>query len=89
MGLSINRDRFDEVDYERFGERLERCLLALRMMLDRDGFARAYNAAQIATAPVLAVSGNSLPLRPRQRSPRPAVQASPPFRRRRLRPSRG
>jgi len=38
MGRSIDRDRFDEADYERFGERLERSLVALQMLLARDGF---------------------------------------------------
>jgi gamma-glutamyl:cysteine ligase YbdK (ATP-grasp superfamily) len=38
MGLAIDRDRFDPVDYERFGERLEECLLALGRLLERPGF---------------------------------------------------
>ena len=38
MGLTIERERFAPVDYVRFEERLEECLLALRQLLDRPGF---------------------------------------------------
>jgi hypothetical protein len=38
MGLAIDRDRFDPVDYQRFEERLEQCLLALGRLLERPGF---------------------------------------------------
>jgi gamma-glutamyl:cysteine ligase YbdK (ATP-grasp superfamily) len=38
MGLTIDRERFDPVDYARFGERLEECLVALGRLLDRPGF---------------------------------------------------
>jgi hypothetical protein len=38
MGLAIDRDRFDPVDYLRFEERLEECLLALGRLLGRPGF---------------------------------------------------
>jgi gamma-glutamyl:cysteine ligase YbdK (ATP-grasp superfamily) len=38
MGLAIDRDTFDPVDYERFEERLEECLLALGRLLERPGF---------------------------------------------------
>ena len=38
MGIEIDRDRFDESDYLRFAERLEQCLAALRLLLDRPGF---------------------------------------------------
>jgi gamma-glutamyl:cysteine ligase YbdK (ATP-grasp superfamily) len=38
MGLAIDRDTFDAVDYQRFEERLEECLLALGRLLERPGF---------------------------------------------------
>ena len=38
MGLTIERERFEPVDYVRFEERLDECLLALRRLLDRPGF---------------------------------------------------
>jgi hypothetical protein len=38
MGLTIERERFEPVDYVRFEERLEQCLVALRQLLDRPGF---------------------------------------------------
>jgi hypothetical protein len=38
MGLTIERERFAPVDYVRFEERLEECLVALRQLLDRPGF---------------------------------------------------
>jgi hypothetical protein len=38
MGLTIEQERFEPVDYARFEERLEECLLALRRLLDRPGF---------------------------------------------------
>jgi hypothetical protein len=38
MGLAIDRDHFDQVDYQRFEERLEECLLALGRLLERPGF---------------------------------------------------
>ena len=38
MGLAIDRDHFDPVDYERFEERLEESLLALGRLLERPGF---------------------------------------------------
>jgi len=34
MGLAIDRERFDPVDYLRFEERLEECLLALGRLVD-------------------------------------------------------
>jgi hypothetical protein len=38
MGIEIDRERFDDADYVRFAERLERCLEALDQLLDRPGF---------------------------------------------------
>src|SRR5215218_10921740 len=38
MGLAIDRDTFDPVDYQRFEARLEECLLALGGLLERPGF---------------------------------------------------
>src|ERR671937_257654 len=38
MGIAIDRERFDEADYPRFAERLERCLQALDRLLARPGF---------------------------------------------------
>jgi hypothetical protein len=38
MGLSIDRERFDPVDYRRFERRLDECLLALGRLLGRPGF---------------------------------------------------
>jgi gamma-glutamyl:cysteine ligase YbdK (ATP-grasp superfamily) len=38
VGTEIERERFDEGDYRRFRERLERSLDALRELLDRPGF---------------------------------------------------
>jgi Glutamate-cysteine ligase family 2(GCS2) len=38
MGAAIDRDDFDEDDYARFGERLEQCLEALGVLLERPGF---------------------------------------------------
>ena len=38
MGLSIDRERFDPVDYQRFGRRLDECLVALGRLLGRPGF---------------------------------------------------
>jgi hypothetical protein len=38
MGLTIEREQFEPVDYVRFEERLEESLLALRRLLDRPGF---------------------------------------------------
>lgn len=38
MGLRIDRDRFDEQDYERFCDKLRRSLAALEQMLERPGF---------------------------------------------------
>ncbi|HWD44571.1 MAG TPA: glutamate--cysteine ligase [Actinomycetota bacterium] len=38
MGLTIERERFEPVDYRRFEERLEESLLALHRLLDRPGF---------------------------------------------------
>lgn len=38
MGLAIDRDTFDPVDYQRFEERLEESLLALGRLLERPGF---------------------------------------------------
>jgi hypothetical protein len=38
VGLRIERDRFEESDYERFSERLAECLEALRRLLERPGF---------------------------------------------------
>jgi hypothetical protein len=38
MGIEIDRDRFDDADYERFSRRLERSLDALGQMLERPGF---------------------------------------------------
>lgn len=38
MGVQIDRETFEEADYVRFGERLEQCLTALRLLLDRPGF---------------------------------------------------
>ena len=95
MGLTIERERFDPADYQRFELRLEECLVALERLLERPGFgtgpvtvgaelelclvdrqgralprnqvhlrvdpdrcADHFNAAQLATGPVLAVAGN-------------------------------
>jgi gamma-glutamyl:cysteine ligase YbdK (ATP-grasp superfamily) len=38
MGLTIERERFEPVDYVRFEERLEECLVALERLLERPGF---------------------------------------------------
>jgi hypothetical protein len=38
MGLTIDRERFDESEFPPFVERLERSLVALRELLDRPGF---------------------------------------------------
>jgi gamma-glutamyl:cysteine ligase YbdK (ATP-grasp superfamily) len=38
VGLTIDRDRFDEADHARFAERLRRCLLALERLLEQPGF---------------------------------------------------
>jgi Glutamate-cysteine ligase family 2(GCS2) len=38
MGIEIDRERFDDADYPRFAERLERCLQALERLLARPGF---------------------------------------------------
>lgn len=38
MGFEIEREHFDDADYERFSERLERSVLALEHMLRRPGF---------------------------------------------------
>src|SRR4029453_9867459 len=38
MGIEIDRERFDDADYPRFSERLERCLEALGRLLERPGF---------------------------------------------------
>jgi hypothetical protein len=38
VGLTIERERFEPVDYVRFEERLEQCLVALRRLLDRPAF---------------------------------------------------
>ena len=38
MGLEVDRDHFADEDYERFEERLQDCLQALRNVLARPGF---------------------------------------------------
>ncbi len=38
MGIQIDREHFDEADYQRFEQRLERCLAALGQLLGRPGF---------------------------------------------------
>ena len=38
MGQRIDRDVFNEQDYEHFGQRLASCLAALSDLLDRPGF---------------------------------------------------
>jgi hypothetical protein len=38
MGLAIDGERFSSVDYRRFEERLEECLVALERLLERPGF---------------------------------------------------
>jgi hypothetical protein len=38
MGLPIDREQFDPVDYRRFGQRLDECLLAMGRLLERPGF---------------------------------------------------
>jgi gamma-glutamyl:cysteine ligase YbdK (ATP-grasp superfamily) len=38
MGLTIDRERFDPVDYQRFEQRLDDCLAALSRLLERPGF---------------------------------------------------
>lgn len=38
MGLTIDRERFDPADYQRFHERLDECLLALARLQGRPGF---------------------------------------------------
>jgi predicted ArsR family transcriptional regulator len=38
MGLAIDREQFDPVDYRRFGQRLDECLLAMGRLLERPGF---------------------------------------------------
>jgi hypothetical protein len=38
MGLAIDREQFDTLEYERFSGRLDECLAALERMLARPGF---------------------------------------------------
>ena len=38
MGIDIDRDQFEEAEFVRFAERLERCLEALGLLLERPGF---------------------------------------------------
>lgn len=38
MGMTIDREHFDEIDYERFARRLDECLVALRHVLARPQF---------------------------------------------------
>ena len=38
MGTDIDKEEFDERDYQRFAERLAECLTALGQLLDRPGF---------------------------------------------------
>ncbi|HLM71305.1 MAG TPA: hypothetical protein VK459_01380, partial [Polyangiaceae bacterium] len=38
MGLEIRRENFEEEDYERFSERLDACVRALREVIARPGF---------------------------------------------------
>jgi hypothetical protein len=38
MGIEIDRERFDDADYARFTRRLEECLRALELLLERPGF---------------------------------------------------
>ena len=38
MGLTIERERFDPADYQRFEQRLEECLVALGRLLERPAF---------------------------------------------------
>jgi hypothetical protein len=38
MGLMIDRERFDPLDYRRFERRLDECLIALGQLLQRPGF---------------------------------------------------
>src|SRR5215204_5384513 len=40
MGLTIERERFDPADYQRFEQRLEECLVALGRLLERPAFGR-------------------------------------------------
>ena len=38
MGLAIDRERFDALEYRRFEGRLQECLVALERLLKRPGF---------------------------------------------------
>jgi hypothetical protein len=38
MGIEVDRERFDDADYDGFTERLEQCLEALERLLERPGF---------------------------------------------------
>ena len=38
MGLAIDREQFDALEYQRFSGRLDECLAALERMLERPGF---------------------------------------------------
>jgi hypothetical protein len=38
MGTAIDRDAFDQLEYARFGQRLQQCLSALSQLLERPGF---------------------------------------------------
>ena len=38
MGADLDREHFSEAEFARFGERLERSLVALRELLARPGF---------------------------------------------------
>jgi hypothetical protein len=38
MGLAIDREQFDALEYQRFSGRLDDCLAALERMLERPGF---------------------------------------------------
>jgi gamma-glutamyl:cysteine ligase YbdK (ATP-grasp superfamily) len=63
MGLSIDRERFDPVDYRRFERRLDECLLALGRLLERPhfGVGSATVGAELELFLVDA-QGNALPL---------------------------
>lgn len=62
MGLTIDRDQFDTVEYQRFERRLDECLLALGRMLERPGFG-AGPATIGAELELFLVDGQARPLR--------------------------
>ena len=61
MGLTIDRERFDPADYQRFERRLDECLVALERLLERPGSGRAGHARRRAGAVLVDGQGRALP----------------------------